>query len=379
MKVAIAVHGRFHAFELATQLHKRGMLRQLATTYPKLIARRFLPSGVSLRTAPRLEARRRLRDSLSFGAVTDTQIARAFGAFAAKTLPLDADIFVGWSGASLEAARLAKDRGIKVVIERGSTHIAHQTHVLTEEYAHFKLRHTPTELGVIERELEEYALADAIAVPSTVARESFISNGVPEKRLMVIPYGVDLNLFSEAIRAPQERLRVLFVGAVGVRKGIPWLLRAFASLAHLADLHLIGPVEDGMDEIFATEPMTSVVVRGPVRGDRLPAEYAKADVFCLPSIEEGMGLVVLQAMASGLPVVISDQTGAKDVVSPGVDGLIVPARDVSALSEALESLLEDRERAEAMGQAARQKVASGYSWDDYGTRVVAAYERVLVP
>lgn len=377
MKVAVSAHGRFHAFDLAGQLHKRGLLSQLTTTYPKFAVRKFLPADVPLKTAPRLEAIRRIHDKLGIGDPTDLRVAKAFGGFAAKTLPQDLDLLIGWSGASLEAIRAAKARGIKTVLERGSSHIAHQTRVLEEEYGHFDIHHEPTELGLIERELEEYSQADAIAVPSHFAARTFVKNGIPADKLLINPYGVDLARFGSVVKQSHDRPRIVFVGRVGLRKGIPWLLKAFASIAHLADLHLIGPLEDGMEAVLADHPTTSVVVRGALPGDQLAAEYAQADVFCLPSLEEGLALVVLQAMAAGLPIVATPETGTENVVETEKEGLIVPSRDISALEEALETLITDRDKSTAMGEAARKKVASGFTWDDYGDRAVKAYETLL--
>ena len=95
MKVAVAVHGRFHGFDLARGLHERGCLSQVATTYPVFAARRFLPRPIRLRTAPWLEAWRRLHGRLPFVPAPDPGVAEAFGRFAAATLPGDADLLVG--------------------------------------------------------------------------------------------------------------------------------------------------------------------------------------------------------------------------------------------------------------------------------------------
>ena len=129
MKVAVAVHGRFHAFELAEHLYREGMLAQLATTYPAFVARRFLPVGVPLATAPWIEAIRRAHAALGIGPAPDLFIARAFGRFSARHLP-EAEALVTWSGASVEAIAAAKRRGMFVALERGSTHIVFQTEIL---------------------------------------------------------------------------------------------------------------------------------------------------------------------------------------------------------------------------------------------------------
>lgn len=374
MKVALCVHGRFHAFELAGELSRHGCLAQLATTYPAPVARRFLPGGVTLRTAPWLEVLRRLCGKLGV-ATPDHLIARRFGVFAAASLPQGADILVGWSGASLEAAREARRRGMAVVIERGSTHIVHQNAVLTEAHARLGLRFPGIDRRLMAREIEEYALADLVVTGSSAAAATFVPHGVEAARLAVNPYGVDLARFA-ALTAPRRPRppRILFVGQVGLRKGVPWLLEAFARLGGDAELHLVGPMEPAFRPLLTRWPGERVHLHGALRGEALVQAFAGADLFCLPSIEEGFGMVVLQAMAAGLPVVASTATGAADV--PAALPILVASGDSTALAEGLRQALDDPSRREAMADAGRRAVAAGFTWADYGHRAMALYERL---
>lgn len=376
MKVAVAVHGRFHAFDLAAQLHRRSMLARLLTTYPGFAVRRFLPADIPVATIPWLEAVRRIWARLPGS--SDLLVARRFGRFAARTLP-DCDILVAWSGAGLEAMQEAKRRSIKVVLERGSTHMEHQCRVLAEAHARWGLAWRPTAPELVARERAEYALADRIAVGSGHAAASFRAEGVAEGKLLVNPYGVDLSRFAPPPggRDEKRRLRILFVGSVGIRKGVPELLTAFASLAGQADLHVVGPLEPDFAPLLARLPQAGVILRGPLPGAALAAEYAAADIFVLPSVEEGFGMVILQAMAAGLPVVASTATGLPDADSEGRAGLSVPPADVEALRFALEYLAADGSRRRDLGEAARTLVERGWSWDEYGDRAVAAYGKLL--
>ena len=378
MKVCVSVHGRFHAFELAQGLHGRGALECLLTTYPAYAARRFIDPKISLRTAPWLEVWRRLYPKQRLGPQPDLAISEAFGRFCANALKsIQADVLVGWSSATLEAIPIARDKGMKVVIERGSTHIAHQTEVLQDEYRRHALDFRATAQGMVERELREYEMADAIAVPSRFAARTFTERGIPERKLIVTPMGVDLGRFSSTPLNAGDRLpRILFVGTVGLRKGVPLLLRAFARLNDKAELHLIGPVEDHFRPIMATLPLDNVVVRGPVAGESLQGLYSEADIFCLPSVEEGFGMVVTEAMACGLPPVVTERVGASDTITPGENGLIVGNGDETELAEALSNLVSNAELRRTMGIAARKRVMSGCSWDDYVDRAVAAYEKL---
>lgn len=371
MKVAVAVHGRFHGFDLARELAAGGNLARLYTTYPAFAARRFLDLDTPLACCPSLELVRRLHGRLG-GPSPHLWIGRRFARFVAARLTPGADVLVGWSGAVLEAISVARTLGMRVVVERGSSHIAHQAALLAEEYARFGLTFDPVDPRMIAREQAEYRDADAIAVPTSFAAETFVAQGVDRDRLIINPYGVDLSRFQPqpTLVRPMRR-RVLFVGRVGLRKGVPYLVEATRRLPQV-DFHLVGPVEAGMEAILAQAP-ANLTVRGPLPGDALPAEYRQADLFCLPSLEEGLPLTLLQAMASGLPVVATPETGGADVVAPGHEGLLIPSRDPAAIVEAVETILENEEKRQTMGAHARNRVAHGHEWRDYGRRAVAAY------
>jgi glycosyltransferase involved in cell wall biosynthesis len=377
VKIAVAVHGRFHGFDLARELYNRDSLARLLTTYPAFAVRRVLPAHAALATSPWIEAWRRSTDKLSFLPRQDVTIGRAFGRFVARHMPTEADIFVGWSGASLEAMPAARERGMRIVLERGSSHIAHQADILAEAYTDVGSKLTPVDPRMIERELTEYAAADLIAVPTKFAADTFINRGVPAGKLLVNPYGADLNRFasvSPAIR-PASRVQVLFVGEVGVRKGVPWLLRAFDRLDDGFDLHLVGPITPEVKKILLPNN-DRVHVHGPLRAVRLDQAFTAADVFCLPSLEEGLPLSLLQAMAASLPVIATPETGAADVITDGIEGLIVNSRSVDSLAAAMTNLKETARR-QRMGAAARMRVANSFSWDAYGDRAVTAYRSLL--
>ena len=376
MKVNISVHGRWHAFELANGLQRRGAMGRLATTYPAIVARRFLEPGIELRTRPLLEVRRRIYDRWHVGGKPDLAIAKAFARFAARTMTSDADILVGWSSGTLEAIGSAHAAGLKVVIERGSTHIRNQIRVLSAAYAEFGLDYRGTEDEVIARELAEYEQCDAIAVPSDYAAETFVAEGIARAKLIVNPYGVDLAQFVPPVRpARNERARIVFVGRVGIQKGIPWLLAAADRLTAKADIHLIGPVDDEARPFLKTA-RSNVVIRGPLARADLVQEYARADLFCLPSLQEGgIPLTLLQAMASGLACVVTP--AAQGPIRDGREGLVVADKSPDALADALARLIAAPEERAAMGATARQAVVSGYGWQDYADRALAAYRTLL--
>jgi glycosyltransferase involved in cell wall biosynthesis len=194
------------------------------------------------------------------------------------------------------------------------------------------------------------------------------------EKLIVNPYGVDLTRFLPPGEPGRNtKPRILFVGSVGLRKGVPWLLQAFEGLSDVAELHLIGPVEKGFEKVLAQQNLAGVTLRGALSSDQLAAELQSADIFCLPSLEEGFPLSMLQAMASGLPVISTEAAGANDIIEQGIEGIIVPSNDAAALTEVLGQLVNNADLRRQMSIAARQRVEQGFSWDDYIERAITAY------
>jgi starch synthase len=171
--------------------------------------------------------------------------------------------------------------------------------------------------------------------------------------------------------------RFLYAGYLTKRKGIGVLLEAWQGArgmgledegnglealgAGLAELRLVG----GGEQPVPLPP--GVVCLGQTPREALLREMSEAEVFVFPSLFEGFALVILEAMAAGLPVITTPNTAGPDLIEDGKEGLIVPAGDVEALRTAMESLLNDPERARAMGRAAHEK-AKEYTWERYGER-----------
>jgi len=377
MKVAVSVHGRWHAFELASELFDRGCLSQLLTTYPKAVVTQLSGRHLPVFSKPSLEFRRRIYDRWKIGTKPDAAIAAAFGQFAANKVPESIDVFVGWSSASLEAIKVVQERGGKAVIERGSTHIQHQSEVLKTGSEMLGLTFEQTDPRIVERELAEYEHADAIFVPTKFARDTFVERGVSPAKLIVNPYGVKLAPSNQVeATTPDGPVKILFVGGVGIRKGVPWLLEAARQLDRLAEFRLAGPVEPILAEKLGSDLPDNVTLLGAVSSTEVSRELASADIFCLPSLEEGFPLSLLEAMAAGCACVV---TGAASggVIEHRINGIVVPAMESAALGEALGQLAGDPVQIKKLGDAAKSTVQNGYTWKDYGDRAVAAYEVLL--
>jgi glycosyltransferase involved in cell wall biosynthesis len=218
----------------------------------------------------------------------------------------------------------------------------------------------------------EVALADYVIAQNAFSVDWLHGHGIARERIVLLPLGVD----TERFRPPPDRredgpFRVIFVGHQSIRKGLHLLLEAWQSLALAdAELLLVGPVIDGIGADLHRRYAGAFAYAGVTPPDRLAELYRSADLLVCPSLFEGGPMVVLEAMASGLPCVVS--RAACSVVRDGTDGLIVPVADGAALGEAIAALHRDRARARRMGEAARER-ALAFTWDRFSDRIAGFY------
>jgi glycosyltransferase involved in cell wall biosynthesis len=382
MKAAVSVAGRFHGFNLAAELHRRSGLAALLTSYPKFVAERFGVPRERVKSLPPKEILERLHRRLPPAwqrPGVEPALREWFDRWAARVLP-DCDICTAWSGSGLHTLRTARRRGALTVVERGSAHIEYQRDILREEYQSWggipALPHPRT----IDKELQEYEEADVIAVPSHFVKQTFLAKGFAEDRILHVPYGVDLSQFQPLPdhAAGPRPFRVIHCGALSLRKGAHYLLRAFAELAlPRAELWCVGAVPTEIKTHLDRYGGRGIRLFGTRAQSLLAQYYGQCDLFCLMSIEEGLAMVIPQAMACGLPVVCTENTGGADLVRHGREGFVLPIRDVEPLKQTLLWCYENREACREMGRAARQRVQSGFSWGDYGDRTVSGYRAAL--
>src|SRR3989449_7601796 len=304
-----------------------------------------------------------------------------FGAWLGrKSKRMDLDFLDALAGTGLEAGRVLKRRGVPWVCNRGSTHISTQKRLLEEEHARWRVEPPYFSECGLRRSLAEYAESDAIVVPSEFARRSFLEHGFSPSRVFKIPYGVDLSLFAPAASAGgrPRKLRIAFVGACSIRKGIGYLLEALKPLVQRGsvDIWIFGSVLREAQTILGAHS-GEFTHRGVVPRKILGRQLSQCDVLILPSVEEGLALVLSQAMACGLAVIATPNTGAEDLFTDGVEGFIVPIRDPKAIREKVQWMLDNSMKCQEMGKAALQRVQQLGGWDAYGDRYLAVYRQVL--
>lgn len=284
------------------------------------------------------------------------------------------DIFHVWNGHGLYSLPQARKMGARIVVERASSHPLTYERIMNRELGIRGLR--PQSLMVINKKrlLTELAEADFMAVPSEFSYQSMIESGIPAEKLVKIPFGVDSNRFRPLVeKKAQAAFEVLFAGQVGLRKGVLYLLEAWTKLnLREARLTIVGQ-PDAEIGTFLREFENDRSIRFLGYRDLLPL-YQSADLFVLPSLEEGSALVTYEALACGLPVVTTFEAGS--VVEDRQEGLIVPSRNAEALCGAIKKVYEDSVLRKALSNRARIR-AQSYSWERYGQNLVDFYRRIV--
>lgn len=224
----------------------------------------------------------------------------------------------------------------------------------------------------LARKDAELSLADAVFVASEFTRGTL--QGAGARSVHVIPYGAP-EVSGEDPVPTEGKLRVLFAGSLGQRKGLSYLLAAVGRLASHVELTLLGA-----KTVAGCAPLEAAT-RSHRWIPSLPhhevlAEMSRQDVLVFPSLFEGFGLVMLEAMSRGLPVIATPHTAAPDVLTDGEDGFVIPIRSADAIVEKLELLVRDRPRLQAMKMAARAKAAT-LTWESYRRGLVNAVESEL--
>lgn len=381
MKVALVVHGRFHAFDLARALLARGHDVRVFTNYPVWAAARFDLPPAGVRSFPFHGGLTRAVDktTLKVAEWCEPLTHRMFGRWAARMLTRERwDAIHCWSGISEEILQPAVTRGALTLLMRGSAHIATQRRLLDEEAARASVRIDRPSDWMMARERREYERCDVITVLSTFAHRTFVDEGVPAARLQILSLGVDVDAFrcsAADVAARVERirsgrpLRILYTGALSYQKGLLDLVRAAALVdANRFEFQLVGPIRDEVKPLL--KDAAHVVATGKVNQRALPAVYREADLFVFPTIQDGFGMVLAQAKAAGLPIVTTANGAGSDLVQEPENGWIVPIRDPESIAGRLAWCDAHRDALAAM--AASPARTRSRSWSE----VAADFEHI---
>lgn len=285
-----------------------------------------------------------------------------------------------YEGVALESFRIAKQQGTACIYELPSGYWYYEGDLLREEaglrpeYAGTieKLRDTPEHLQAKDQEL---SFADYVIVSSQHIRRTLQASPVSPSKIRVIPYGANETLGPIRIlsRSSNRKLRVLFVGGLTQRKGIGYLLDAIESLGSSVELTMIG-----------RKVGTSACIDKAVQKNHwIPSlpyhavldKMSQHDVLVLPSITEGFGLVVTEALSRGLPIITTKNAGSSEVIRDGQNGFIVPIRSAEAIATRLQTLHRDPDLLDRMSASAWEH-AREFSWKRYRDLLVSTIANI---
>jgi glycosyltransferase involved in cell wall biosynthesis len=326
------------------------------------------------------------------------QVGEAFGRRVVKDLDANAStlafslqpsafppIFFGYDTGFLEPAKWIKERGGKTIVCQMDPSRYEIDLVKAEEkrWPSWARRSVEVPESYFRRREEEWVVADLVMVNSEWTKAALIRQGVAADKIIIVPLAYEVPpVESQKSKVessprpssfvPRHPLRVLFLGQVILRKGIQYLSEA-AKLLEKEPIHfdVVGSIGIS-DSVVASAP-SNMTFHGPVSRDRTEEFYRSADLFVLPTLSDGFALTQLEAMAHGLPVITTPNCG--EVVTDGIDGLIVPASDSNALAEAFQLILQDPVKLEAMSEATRAKLEQ-FSLGRLGENLESLEERL---
>ena len=296
--------------------------------------------------------------------LTQRVIDSHLGQFAAtRARALKPDLCYAFTQVALETLEWARDNAIAGVLENANGHIRGFRDVYVSETRKWcggtYLGHpTPAMVKRVER---EYAAATTIRVSSGWAQRSMAANGVPADRVVAVPQPLELVKYFPARgdRRPADPFRICFVGALDLRKGFGYLLRAARTVTAPVAITFVGGTGDRCSrQVLERERQGLQVDVAP--GDP-HAALARADLFVLPTLEDGWSFALIEAMASGVPVVTTSSAGAAEWVRHGVTGWIVEPASEQALAAAINQAIARRDDLPSMGNAARADVEARVS------------------
>lgn len=218
--------------------------------------------------------------------------------------------------------------------------------------------------------------ADRIIVLSEEYRNIISKKYNISEKTVVIPNGVSGEFFIDKKPISSKNINLLFVGRLAIQKNVPRLVRAASLVRHKVTLHIIGDGEEGskIQKIISDKKMKNVILHGEKRGSELTDFYKSADIFLLPSDYEGLPLVLLEAMASGTPIIASDVRGISGLI--GDVGVLVDHPTAEGFAKAIDALIENMELRKQLSQKGREK-AKQYDWSSIVDKFENIYEEVL--
>jgi glycosyltransferase involved in cell wall biosynthesis len=285
------------------------------------------------------------------------------------------NIVIGYEESCVETFRQAKKMGLTTVLDLAQIHYNEITSI-SNKFSAFKMLYKNADLRnkINKIKEEELLLADYIICLSDWAKESLVKNNIPIDKIFVANLGFDPTKFLPKTNyTSQGMLKALFVGTLTKRKGIDVLIKLSEELQNVLELTLVGPLADANQLI--KKDIKFYRWHPYVNHEELNKLYQEADLFIFPSYLDSWAMVVIEAMATGLPVIVTENTGSKEAVGNDC-GFVIPAGDIKTLKSKIEVFIDNRQMLSQMGMRAKDK-ALQYTWDNYYNKINQIIDKIM--
>ena len=271
------------------------------------------------------------------------------------------DLLIAWPQVSLNSIKKMKKKGGVVHLEYPMIHINEHMRIMRGEYKKWKTEFKKTtnlfSSFMIRRINDEINLADKIFLLSSYARKTFNEQGIVDEKIVNRKIRIDTNWFHPAISSRSDQFIILFVGRIDMMKGVHYLLQVFNSCDFKdSELWLAGNISPEIDNFIDVNDKNGIRFLGYQEGEQLKKLYQQASIMVLSSIQESFGMVILEAMACGLPVIASKNSGGPDIIEHGVNGYIYDPFDTVTLKKYIERLHANPALVKDMSAAARRTI-----------------------
>jgi len=386
--VPVALHERGLLERFCTDVYVRGgaTARALSAIGARALAGRRAPSlppdRVVAFTASSMlsRARRRSTDRRLPQAAIWMRDAKAFGAHAVRAGFAEANVAFTYTSTALEIFEAARARGLATVLDHATAPLVPENDLVEAAWQRWsdwfpRPVRDGAERDYFDRQRAEWSLADTIVCNSAFLRRTIASAGGPDERCVVVPLGIDLRAVPEAPRRAGGRLKAVFAGDDGLRKGLP----DFAEACRLAGVGRADAVVAGAIALTAEgrrRAERAATLAGRLDRGEMDRLLAEADVLVLPTVSDTFGMAALEAMAAGCIPIVTANAGAADTIVDGESGFVVPVHAPERVAEILEQLGRDGALRAAMSEAARRR-ARDFDVSRYGERLEAALRTTL--